>query len=147
MKVILTADVPGIGSADSIVSVSPGYARNHLLPRKLAIPATISALRDHEKRAGMRLAEDKGEHEHQDALARKVADLVVVVHARANEQGLLYGSVTREQIAEALAALSAPVAHDEIILNSPLTRIGQYVIELRLRPDLQASVRLNIERQ
>jgi len=127
MKVILLADVPGTGKKDQIVVVSDGYARNYLLPRKLAKEATATALNA--------IRQTKSAQDHKENLKRKEAQekakllskTEVVVTARCGEKGRLYGSVTTQEIVDALFAQHrVKVDKRHVELRGPVHTVGEY---------------------
>ena len=127
MKVILLADVPGTGKKEQIVEVSIGYARNYLLPRKLAKEATSTAV-NAVKRA-------KSAEDHRESLRRKeaqdIADTLrkkeIILSARAGEKGRLYGSITGQEVADALEAQhGVKVEKRRVELNEAIRAIGEY---------------------
>ena len=125
MKVILVQDVPGVGLKGDVLEVAPGHARNYLLPRKLAVKSSPAA----EKKAeGIRRARAEAEQ-----IAQALAGQVVVVAARAADEGRLYGSIGVRDVAEAIRKFTGvEVAHEHIDLRSPIKAIGLH--EVRVRP-------------
>jgi large subunit ribosomal protein L9 len=133
MKVILVQDVAGVGLKGDVLEVAPGHARNYLLPRKLAVAATPAA----EQRAeGIRRARREAEaraKQEAEQIAQALAGQVVVVAARAADEGRLYGSVGVRDVAEAIRKFTGvEVAHEYIDLRSPIKAIGLH--EVRVRP-------------
>ena len=127
MKVILLKDVPGTGKKEQILEVSDGFARNYLLPRKLGIEATASALNAVQRA--------KSAEEHRESVRRQeaieIADRLrkkeIRVIARAGEKGRLYGSITGQEIAEALEAQhGVKVEKRRIELSEPIRAVGEY---------------------
>ena len=104
MKVILLQDVRGQGKKGQLVNASDGYARNFLLPRKLAVEATPENINTMKQQEKARKAQEAAEKAEAEAIAKKLADLTVKVAAKAGEGGRLFGAVTAKEIAEALAA-------------------------------------------
>lgn len=145
MKVILLSDVKGTGKKDQILEVSDGYARNFLLPRKLAKEATAEALNaiDTAKRAAKHRDDVKREQAEQKA--RELKGKVVVVRMRAGENGKLYGSVTNEQIAEALLAQhGVEVDKRKIEPEEPIKTVGQVLATVRLAAGVSTRMIINI---
>lgn len=144
MKVVLLKDVPGTGKAGTVVEVKEGHARNYLLPRGLAMEATEGALRQLEDRR--RAAQQRLERERQ-AIAeqkRRLEALVLEIRARAGERGRLFGAVTSQQIAEALAARGFPVTRKQVELDDPIRVEGFYKVPVRLRPGVVVQVEVNV---
>jgi large subunit ribosomal protein L9 len=144
VKVVLLKDVPGTGKAGTVVEVKEGHARNYLLPRGLAMEATEGALRQLEDRR--RAAQQRLERERQ-AIAeqkRRLEALVLEIRARAGERGRLFGAVTSQQIAEALAARGFPVTRKQVELDDPIRVEGFYKVPVRLRPGVVVQVEVNV---
>ena len=145
MKVILLSDVKGTGKKDQIVEVSDGYARNFLLPRKLAREATNEALNaiDTAKRAAKHRDDVKREQAEQKA--RELKGKVVVLRLRAGENGRLYGSVTNEQVADALREQhGVEVDKRKIELEEPVKAVGQVLATVRLAAGVSTRMIVNI---
>lgn len=102
MKVILLQDIPGTGKKNQILNVSDGYARNFLFPRKWAMEATASAVKEVERRNEKERAEEEARRQEALDLAEKIKGKVIEIKAKAGEKGRLYGSVTVQEIADAL---------------------------------------------
>lgn len=145
MKVILLQEVKGTGRKDQILEVSDGFARNFLLPRKLAREATAEALNSIEKaKEAQQHREDvkKSEAEHK---ARDLKGKLVVVKAKAGEGGRLYGSVTAAEIADALKAQHAiEVDRRKIELEEPIRSAGQTTFSVRLTAGVVTRMLLNV---
>ena len=147
MRVILKAEVRGLGRTGEVKDVADGYARNYLLPKGLAIEATGGELKH---LAQERQAEKtKKDRAHQDAeeLARRLAEITLVFRLKAGEQGKTFGSVTTKEIAEALQkeAKAAEIDKTKIILHEPLKSLGVHKVEVRLLSDVRADVTVAIE--
>ena len=145
MKVILLSDVKGTGKKDQILEVSDGYARNFLLPRKLAREATNEALNaiDTAKRAAKH--RDDVKREQAEQRARELKGKVVIVKMRAGENGKLYGSVTNELIADAmLAQHGVEVDKRKIELEEPVKAVGQVLATVRLAAGVSTRMIVNI---
>jgi large subunit ribosomal protein L9 len=132
MEVILREDVPNLGTIGDVVKVKPGYARNYLLPRALAVVAdrrNVHVL-EHQKR----LAADKRESErrHAEAAAQQLGAASVVIKARAGEEGKLFGSVTNLDIEKALANQGLMVERRRIRLDEPIKSIGEHTVPVHL---------------
>jgi len=133
MKVILQQDVKGQGKKGQMVEVSDGYARNFLLPRKLAVTATpesINTMKQQERARQAQMAAEKAEAE---AIAKRLEGLMVKISAKAGEGGRLFGAVTAKEISEALAAQhSLNVAKTKIVLDEPIKSCGSYSLKCKL---------------
>ena len=144
MEVILREDVPSLGKTGQIVKVKPGYARNFLFPRNLAYEATegnkkrIAA----ETRArGVRNAAEKTEAEKAAAALSAVA---LTIAGKAGEEGKLFGSVTAQDIAEALGRAGHQVDRRRIELDHPIKSLGDHAVRVRLHPEVHAEVRVTV---
>jgi large subunit ribosomal protein L9 len=145
MRVVFLDDVDGVARAGEIKNVADGYARNFLLPRKLAAAATTATVQQAEKRAKA-IAQ---EQEKLDSAARAVAEQLqaspIVVTARVGEQGRLFGSVTASDIAEAVSARSGgQVDHRQVILEAPLKEVGSYEVPVNLTRNVRAQVTVEV---
>jgi large subunit ribosomal protein L9 len=145
MRVILVKDVPAVGLKGDVLEVADGHARNYLLPRKLAVRATPVA----EQRAeGIRRARHEAEQRAvADAgqIAQALAGQVVVVAARAADEGRLYGSIGIRDIAEAVRKFTGvDVAHEHIDLRSPIKSIGLHEVRVRPHPDVEFDFTLDV---
>lgn len=145
MQIVLKETVHNLGGAGSIVKVKDGYARNYLIPRGLAIPATSGAHR-HIQHI-QRLAEKKRATEIADArdLKTKLEALKLVVEAKAGEKGKLYGSVTSTDIAAAIAAQGIEVDRRKIVLDHPLRSLGEHTVKLKIDPEVSAEFKVTVE--
>ena len=145
MRVILTAEVPHLGSPGKVVQVRPGYARNYLIPRGLAVAATPAALKQFEHLRGM--VSQRALRAREDALRMKEAmeQAPLTLTRRAGREDLLFEAVTRETIAAALHEQGFPVDRRQILLDQPLKRAGHYSVEIHLFEDVRAVIELNIE--
>ena len=133
MDIILLEDLKGVGAKGALVHVKSGYARNYLLPRKLAVKSSPAA----EKKAeGIRRARAEAEaraRAEAEQIAQALAGQVVVVAARAADEGKLYGSIGARDVAEAIRKFTGvDVAHQDIVVRSPIKAIGLH--EVRVRP-------------
>ena len=142
MEVILRADVPKLGPRGKVVNVAPGYARNFLLPRKLAMPVTAGNKKvvEQEKAAGAR--REANERSQSKELARQLADLTVTVVRKAGEADQLFGSVTSLDVADAFQAKGYHIDRRKIDLEEPIKHLGEYEIPLRLHRDVSATLKL-----
>ena len=144
MKVILIDEIRGLGTRGDIVTVKDGYARNFLIPKKLAREATTGNLKsiEQEKKKWAVLAqEEKG-------IAQKAADSMkgtkIVVHKRVGDQGHLFGSVTANEIADALEAKGIQVDKRRIELAHPIKNVGVHDVDVRLHRDVTAHIQVEV---
>jgi large subunit ribosomal protein L9 len=147
MKIILMEDVPTLGRRGEVRDVATGYARNFLLPKKLALAATPANLQnlDHLKRQRER-AEVKARDEAQ-ATARRVEALALAVATRASEDGRLYGSVSAQDIVEFLEKHQVTVEKRRVGLEEPIKMLGEYHVPIKLHPDVTASLPVTVTRE
>lgn len=145
MKVILLADVKGTGKKQEIVNVSDGYARNFLFPKKLAVEATPGAAKEIERKQA---AERQREMERRAAAEKKAASLrgkVITVVAKCGAQGRLYGSVTGQEIADALRAQhGVEVDKRKIDLAEPIRAVGETEVVVKLYPEISAKMTVRV---
>ncbi len=145
MEVILREDVPSLGKTGEIVKVKPGYARNFLFPRNLAYEATegnkkrIAA--EQAAHAAKRAAE-KGEAE---AMAGRLGAVVVVLKAKAGDEGKLFGSIGANDIAAALEKMGHAVDKRRIDLEHPIKAVGEYTVPLKLHTEVTARLRVAVQ--
>ena len=145
VEVILRDDVPNLGKIGDVVRVKPGYARNYLLPRGLAIEANSKNLRvlEHQKRViGVTAERDRKTAETQ---AKQVDGLEIRVQARAGEEGRLFGSVTNLDIERLLAARGVTVDRRRIQLDEPIKQLGTYRVVVQVGRDVRATVQVVVE--
>ena len=141
MKVILQQDVRGQGKKGQLVEISDGYARNFLLPRKLAVPATaenINTMKLQEKARQAQMAAEKAEAQ---ALAEKLQGIQVKLAAKAGEGGRLFGAVTSKEIAEALSAqFGLNITKTKLVLDEPIKACGGYQNKAKLGYEIVGTV-------
>lgn len=144
MKVILVKDVPGTGRAGEVHEVKEGHARNYLIPRGLAMPATEGAVRAlaSQKAAEARRVERR-RHE-TEALVARLEGLVLEIRARAGDGGRLFGSVTSQQVADALAKRGFALSRKQVELDEPIRAEGFYRVPVRVAPGVVVHVDLNV---
>ena len=146
MKVILTQDVRGQGKRGQMIEVSDGYARNFLLPRKLAQEATadnINTMRMNDKATQERQAKERAEALE---LRNRMKDMTVVVTAKGGGAGRLFGSVTNTEVSEVLAK-QAGVQLDKrkIVLDEPIKSVGVYTVKCKLGYEINAELKIEVK--
>ena len=148
MKVILLQDVKGKGKKGQMIEVSDGYARNFMLPRKLAVEATtdaINTMRMNDKATQERIAREKAEAM---ALATKLREMTLVVTAKGGGSGRLFGSVTNQEIADALKAKAGiTIDKRKIVIADPIKTVGTYTVTCKLGYEITAPLTVKIEEQ
>ncbi len=143
MKVILTADVKGQGKKDQLVEVSDGYARNFLLPRKLAIPADNKAINEMKNKEASRQHKIDVERAAAKETAEKLSAIVLKFKIGAGADGHLYGSVTAKEIAEKLEKEhGVTVDKRKIAVPAPIKAYGSYDLDVRLYTDVSGKIHL-----
>jgi large subunit ribosomal protein L9 len=144
MEVILREHVDNLGRRGDIVKVAEGYARNYLLPRKLALAVTESNKRQIERErkvAEAREAEERGQAE---ALAGRIAEVEIEIARRVGENETLYGSVTSADIAHALESKGFEIEKRKIQLAEPLKAVGEAIVPIRIHRDVTAQLRVKV---
>ena len=145
MKVILLKDVKGTGKKDQILEVSDVFARNFLLPRKVAIEATSEAVNSIERAKGAAKHREDVKQSEAEALSRELKGKVVVVKVRAGEGGKLYGSITSQEIADAIKAqLGVEIDKRKVEPTEPIKSLGQTTVNLKLYAGVSARIIANI---
>ena len=144
MEVILRENVKDLGKAGQLVRVKPGYARNFLLPKGLAYEATEGNKRRIEGEQKARSARDTAERSEAQRQAEALGSQTVTITGKAGEEGKLFGSVTAQDIADALAAQGQQVDRRKLELDQPIKTLGYHTVPLRLHPEVQAEVRVQV---
>ena len=141
MKVILLEDVKGHGKKGQLIEASDGYARNYLLPRKLAAPATADAINTLNLKEKARRAEEARLRAEAQATADKLKDCVVKLKAKAGQGGRLFGAVTSKEISEGLAKQhGVEIAKQKLVLDEPIKAFGSYQVKAKLGYEITATV-------
>ena len=145
MKVILLQDVKGKGKKGQMLEISDGYARNYLLPRKLAVEATADAVNT--KKMNDKAAAEKAAKERAEAveISKKLRELTLTVAAKGGGAGKLFGSVTNQEIADALKA-NTGIALDKrkIVISDPIKNVGTYTVQCKLGYEITAPLTVKI---
>ncbi|MBU8921921.1 MAG: 50S ribosomal protein L9 [Bacteroidales bacterium] len=142
MELILKNSVPGLGERGDIVTVKAGYARNYLLPKKLAVPATgaMKKVIVEENRL-QSVRDDKHKRTVQDTAA-KMKDLSCTIVVQAGEEDKLYGSVSAQDIATAVTAQGFEIDHKMVVLEEHIKILGVYTVPVRLHKDVEVPVKI-----
>lgn len=141
-ELMLVSDVPGLGIEGDLVKVAEGYARNYLLPRKLAAPVTAMSRRQVEVRRGKRDARLRTEREQAEVMAARLEAASVTIPVKAGPEGKLYGSVSTADIAAALAEQGFQIDRHKVVLKEPLKELGVFDVPVKLHPERQASIKV-----
>ena len=146
MKVILLQDVKGKGKKGQMLEISDGYARNFLLPKKLAVEATpdaINTMRMNDKAAAERAAKERAEALE---ISHKLREMTLVVTAKGGGAGKLFGSVTSQEIADALKAKSGiTIDKRKIVMSDSIKNVGTYTVQCKLGYEITAPLTVKIE--
>jgi large subunit ribosomal protein L9 len=145
MEIILKEDVQKLGHRGDVVTVSPGYARNYLLPTKLAIAATSANKAVIEQMKSSAIRKSASEKTGADAFGQQLNEATVTFERKASESGQLFGSVTSKDIAEALNAQGLTVDRRKIHLDEPLKTVGEYHVPIRIHREVTAHVQVTIK--
>jgi large subunit ribosomal protein L9 len=144
MEIILREHVEHLGRRGDIVKVAEGYARNYLLPRKLALAVNEGNKRQIERERKNAEARELEEKTQAEAFAARLAELEVAIARRVGENDTLYGSVTTADIASALAAKGFEVDRRKIVLADPLKALGQVTVPIKIHRDVTAQVKVSV---
>jgi len=144
MKVFLKEDVKNLGRIGDVVSVTEGYARNFLLPKKFAVEANPKNLKEFEH--NKRIIQEKAAKikDASKAEADKLSALTLKVKAKAGEEDKLFGSVTTMDIAEAFKAEGFEIDKKRILLAEPIKRLGEYTVEVKIHSEVNATVKVQV---
>jgi large subunit ribosomal protein L9 len=142
MEVILTQKVEGLGDRGDVVRVKDGYARNFLLPKRLALAATEGQQRVLGEENRLRNARDAKLKLGVQAIAEKMKGLSCTLVVQAGEEDKLYGSVTGHDIAKAIGDQGFAVDHHQVVLEEPIKKLGVYTVAVRLHRDVEVPVKI-----
>jgi len=143
-KVLLREDVDDLGARGEIVRVRAGYARNYLLPRKLAVEATAGNVKGIESERAALLKKEAKERATAEAQSQQMSTLDLEFRRKAGEQGALYGSVTSMDVAEALRERGYEIDRHRIHLREPLKRLGEYTVPVRLHREVTIDLKVRV---
>jgi large subunit ribosomal protein L9 len=147
MEVILREDIDNLGTRGQVVKVAPGYARNFLLPKRLAVQATESNKKivEQERQAHLRKeAKAQGEAEE---LGKLVGNVTVTIKQKAGENDQLFGSVTSKDIADALVAQNYNIERRKIQLDEPIKQLGEYKVPVRLHKNVTVEITVIVAKE
>ncbi|MCP4176500.1 MAG: 50S ribosomal protein L9 [bacterium] len=145
-KYILLDDIQNLGKAGDIITVSSGYARNFLIPKKLAVKASKGALRQVEAHKEKIAEKRKVEIAEMQNLAKKIQELEINISMNVGEDEKLYGSVTSHTISEEITKLGVDIDHQKVILESPIRELGSYDVKIKLHPEVTAVAKVWVVR-
>jgi large subunit ribosomal protein L9 len=144
MEVILREHVDNLGSRGEVVKVANGYARNYLLPRKLALLATEGNKKQVERERAKFETRESEDRKIAEAVAARLAGIEVIIARKVGETDVLYGSVTSADIAEALDAKGFEIERRKLHLPEPIKKIGEVDVPIRLHRDVTASLKVKV---
>jgi large subunit ribosomal protein L9 len=147
MEVILREDIEKLGHRGEVVKVAPGFARNFLLPKRLAVPATDAYRKivEQERQSHLRKeAKLKGEAED---LSKLLTGVSVTIAQKSGENDQLFGSVTSKDIGDALAAQGYTIDRRKVHLEEPIKQLGEFKVEVRLHRDVTAAITVNVTKE
>ena len=146
MKVILQQDIKGKGKRGQMIEVSDGYARNYMLPRKLAVEATADNVNTMRMTDKANQERRQKEREEAFAFSNRMKDMVVVVRAKGGGAGRLFGSITTQEIADAIKAQEGiDIDKRKIVLDGQIKTIGDYKVKVKLGYEITAELKLRVE--
>ena len=144
VKVILLQRVAKLGVIGDVVSVKPGFARNYLLPKKIALRATESNIKYFEQQRAQIEAENAKTKAEAEKIAQKMGNLAITLARQASEKGQLYGSVTGRDIAAAVKAQGFTITAGQVNLDSPIKVLGVYELAIDLHPEVSVTIKLSV---
>jgi large subunit ribosomal protein L9 len=144
IEVILREDIKTLGHAGEMVRVKPGYARNYLLPKGLAYEATEGNKKRIAAETRVRSARNQAEQAEAERVAATLREVTLTLSGKAGEEGKLFGSITSQDIAEALAQQGHTVDRRRIELEHPIKTTGTHTVTVRLHPEVHADVRVSV---
>ena len=144
MKVILREDVEKLGKAGDVVKVADGFGRNYLFPRQLAVPANVRNLKALEHDRRVIEARVKKTRKTAESLAEKLASVSLTIFAKAGEEGKLFGAITSRDIAEAMDKAGVPVDRKTVLLQDPITQLGDYKVKIKAGSDLHPEISVSV---
>ena len=147
MEVILREDIEKLGNRGQVVKVASGYARNFLLPRRLAVAATESNKKIVEQERHAHLRREAKEVADAQELGKMFANVSVTISQKAGENDQLFGSVTSKDIAEALEKQNFTIERRKVVLDEPIKQLGDYSVTLRLHKDVAIQVPVHVVKE
>ena len=144
MEVILREHVDNLGRRGDVVKVAEGYARNFLLPRRLALAVTEANKRQIERERAVAEARDAEERSGAETVARRIEQVEIEIARRVGENDTMYGSVTTADIAQALTAKGFEVEKRKIALHDPIKSVGEHTVPVKIHRDVTAQVKIRV---
>lgn len=147
VKVLLKSDVDNLGTGGEVVKVRAGFARNFLLPRGLALPATAGNLKNVEELKRQAAERAKVERDQAEELAKKISGLSLKITRAVGDEGKMYGSVTSKDVADAVAQAGITLDRKRIVLPEPLKQLGSFDVPVKLHHDVTTSIKVEVAKQ
>lgn len=144
MKVILLQDVKGQGKKGELITVSDGYARNYMLPRKMAMEATADNINTMRMTDKAKKEKEQRAREEAAETAKKLRDMTLELRCKGGGAGRLFGSVTSQEIADALQAQGVELDRRRIVIDEPIKTVGSYTVKCKLGFEITAPLKLEI---
>ncbi len=146
MKLVLMKDIEKLGKEGDVVEVKPGYARNYLLPKRLAVEATPANLKMAERKRAERLKREQEKLNQMKSLAEKLSEVKLTFYKKAGEKNRLFGSVTSKDIVEALQNIyNIELDKKNIHLEHPIKELGKFEVEVHLYEDINTKIEIEVE--
>ncbi len=142
MKIILREDYQNLGKSGEIVKVKPGFARNYLIPKKIAYPAKPNYVRMLEEEKRQKFQRQRKEKKIAEALAEKLSSVSVTISVSVGEEDKMFGSVTTQDIGNALKEQGYDIDRRKIVLDEPIKALGIYSVPIKLFPEVEANVKV-----
>lgn len=147
MKIVLTQEVRNLGAPGDVVDVADGYARNFLIPRKVAVQATRGALKQVDHLRKTREVREVRNLEQAQQIASQLGSLTVKLVAKSGDGGRLFGQITPAQIAEAVAKAGGPkIDKKRLQFSEPIKSLGTHTVHLRIHPEVEAPIAVDVQR-
>ncbi len=147
MEVILREHVDNLGQRGEVVKVAEGYARNYLLPRKLALPVTEANKKQIERERAKLDAREAAEKQDAEAVAQRMAALDIAIARRVGENDALYGSVTAADITDALHQQGVEIDRRKVQLAEPLKQLGEFTVPIKIHREVTAQVKVRVVKE
>ena len=147
IKVLLKNDVPSLGAGGEVVRVRPGFARNFLLPRGLAVPATAGNLARIDDLKRQAASQAKQELEQATALAAQLGGLSVTVERAVGEEGKMYGSVTAKDVEDAFVKAGTKIDRRKLVLKDPIKELGTFEVPIKLHASVTATLKVTVAKK
>jgi large subunit ribosomal protein L9 len=147
IKVLLKNDVPSLGAGGEVVRVRPGFARNFLLPRGLAVPATAGNLARIDDLKRQAASQAKQELEQATALAAQLGGLSVTIERAVGEEGKMYGSVTPKDVEDAFIKTGTKIDRRKLVLKDPIKELGTFEVPIKLHASVTATLKVIVAKK